>query len=241
MLRRLESKTVAGSVPGSAEVTGILADRLIRVCWTGAGPVNAVRAAERLFARTDALDAAVPALFCGFAGGLGADQVSGTLVIVRSVAVCGVPQHRTEPRQANARLLAVAENVRLPGVSIRTGRLATTARVLVEPTEKHELAAECGADAVDMETVWVADAAARIGVPWIAVRAITDGPTDRLPLDFNALADSEGNVAQNMVLRKALLHPRSIPGLIRLGLRAARGGNLLADFIEAYLPGLPDE
>ena len=59
-----------------------------------------------------------------------------------------------------------------------------------------------------------------------------------MPLDFNAFADSDGNVDKKRVILTTLTHPWKIPGLIRLGARSSLAAKNLAAFLEAYLTTL---
>ena len=61
-----------------------------------------------------------------------------------------------------------------------------------------------------------------------------------MPLDFNALADANGNVDKKRVIAATLTHPWKIPALIRLGARSSLAAKNLAAFLDAYLQALPD-
>ncbi|HEV7928517.1 MAG TPA: phosphorylase [Nitrosospira sp.] len=69
---------------------------------------------------------------------------------------------------------------RLPAhLTIAGGVLAASAYVLTSGTAKRELALATGACAVDMESGAVAEAAAHAGIPFLAIRAISD------PVEFS--------------------------------------------------------
>jgi adenosylhomocysteine nucleosidase len=61
----------------------------------------------------------------------------------------------------------------LPGLT-QAGRLLTASRIIGEPTEKRDIGRRFAADAVDMETAAVAEVCAARGVPFAAVRAVSD-------------------------------------------------------------------
>jgi adenosylhomocysteine nucleosidase len=174
-------------------------------------------------------------LICGFAGGLAADLLPGDLVIADSV----VDQRSGQRYSADSALLCAAKSVRLSDMRIQRGTLVTTDRVLIHPDEKHLLAVRAESIAVDMETAGAVLAAQEMGVPWLAIRAITDGVNDALPLDFNALSDADGNIDRSRVVCAALARPWKIPALLRLGARSSRAAGNLAVFLEVFLQNLP--
>jgi adenosylhomocysteine nucleosidase len=172
-------------------------------------------------------------IVCGFSGGLRADLPVGALAVAEQVL-----DARGETLTADPRLLAALGSVRIP-LTIRRGTIATVDRVLGRADEKRELGARTGAIAVDMESAGAARAAIERGIPWLAIRTISDGLEDSLPFDFNVLADADGNVAYRRVILAALAHPAKIPGLMRLGQRSALAANQLALLLSAFT--LPDD
>jgi adenosylhomocysteine nucleosidase len=186
-------------------------------------------------------------LICGFAGGLSASAVPGSLVLADIVADSidgGQPERQSHPLvyRADSRLLAIAESVRLSGITLQRGTLLTGSLILTRATQKEALAQRLTPRplAVDMETLGAARVAQERGVPWLAVRAITDGLYDDMPLDFNRLADAEGNVSRVRVVQTMLVRPWTIPAVLRLGARSGRAARNLAAFIEAFLERLPE-
>ena len=175
-------------------------------------------------------------IIVGFAGGLDSDLKPGHLVIAGRVV-----STRDDVQQTpDAALLAAAASA-VPGVTATRGLLATTDRVLCRTAEKRAFAERTGAVAVDMESAGAAAAAAQYGVPWIAVRVITDGLDDDLPFDFNAAvfqAESVryGGVDRGAIIARIPLCPWKVPALVRLGLRSSRAARTLATFLRAYLP-----
>jgi hypothetical protein len=179
-------------------------------------------------------------LICGFAGGQASDLPPGSLIIADSVQTIG-PSQNQETYLPDSRLVSLAESVPVSGVRKKRGLLATATTVITTPTEKRRLADRTGAIAVDMETAGAARGAQAQGLPWLAVRAITDGVDDRLPLDFNTLTDVNGDVDRGRVLRATLTRPWKIPALMQLRARSSLAARNLAAFIESYLAALPEE
>lgn len=119
------------------------------------------------------------------------------------------------------------------------GRLITVDSILYSPEEKRSARQATGADAADMETAAAARAAEASRVPWLAVRAITDGPEDSLPLDFSACCDPLGNVQLAGLLPPLLRKPWALPTLVRLGIRSGRAARALGAFLAAFLEAGP--
>jgi hypothetical protein len=97
-----------------------------------------------------------------------------------------------------------------------------------------------GALVVEMENYWVARAAARSGVRFLSVRAISDGVEDVLP-DFAQFTTPAGDILWRRAGAYFLAHPPALGNAARLfkGYRAARRS--LADFFYACLPILVRE
>ena len=208
-----------------------------RSSYSGSGAANSRRVASQLIeelghtedTRTRAL------LICGFAGGLVDGLTPGTLVIGDSVT-----DSSGMVLTADSRLLAIAESVRLPELAAMRGTIYTNNKVLTQSVEKRALAQSRDVIAVDMETFAAAQTAQQAGVPWLAIRVVTDGAADDMPFDFNAMTAADGNVNKGRVIVSALTHPRTIPALIRLGARSSLAAKNLAHFLEAYLKASPD-
>jgi nucleoside phosphorylase len=174
-------------------------------------------------------------LAAGFGGGLAADVLPGDLVV--ATAVAGSP--------SDARLRAAAERVRLRDVRIHAGPLVSSPGIVHTIEEKRELAARFpGALALDMESAGVTGEAIRSGVPWLAVRAVTDGREDAMPELYEpfrrlpAIDPGTGEVIPARMALMVVFRPRIMPELIRLGGRAARAARNLADFVESYMSEL---
>jgi adenosylhomocysteine nucleosidase len=227
-----EALRIVGEDPsGRAERdTGLppLERRLGYVLCAGVGGQNAARNSRLLFQSGLSVCAVVVA---GFAGGLADGMDVGSVVVADRVS----DTLSQQDYYAGVELLRAASGVQLPDVLVYRGLLATTGSVLVHAAEKQEFARKTGAIAVDMESAAVAGAATEYGVPWLAVRVITDGVNDDLPLDFNALANPDGSVNRGRIVASTLLHPWKIPALLRLGMRSSRAARNLAAFLHALL------
>ncbi len=204
----------------------------------GVGPRNAFENASALLQSVSSLRAV---LIVGFAGGLDAGLAPGSVAVAETVTDTLTGRCYA----ADSVLFATAARVSPPDVRVARGPIASTDRVLVRAAEKRDLARTTGAIAVDMESAGAAAAAIEHGVPWLAVRAITDGVGDDLPFDFNALTfqahgDPYGGVDRGSIVASALLHPWKIPALVRLGIRSSLAARSLAAFLHALLPRISE-
>jgi nucleoside phosphorylase len=126
--------------------------------------------------------------------------------------------------------------------SVRAATVLTSDRILCTRASKRE--AQVSLDpqlpaAVDLESAAYARTAASFGVGYLVLRAISDTVDEELPFDLNLYRDVEGRVDRGKVARQALLHPTSMPDLLKLRGRVARSAERLADLVETLLDGAP--
>jgi adenosylhomocysteine nucleosidase len=192
--------------------------------WSsGMGAAAAARAADRLLGR-DAPPRALVAV--GFCGALDPALRAGDLVAAERV----LDERGGEPLQADPALLAAA-----PG---RRGTIVSAVRLARVPAERARLRALGGPDAiaVDLESAALARAAAAAGVPFLALRAVTDAAADRLP-DLEALVDARGRPRPAALARHLVRRPADLAALARLGLGARRAGPALRRGLATLLRG----
>jgi adenosylhomocysteine nucleosidase len=200
---------------------------VVRVSGVGAG--KAARETQRLLAE----NAIERLMICGFGGGLTASMTPGSLIVAERVLdATGEASASPMVYTPDRRMLERADGP--------CGDLVTVRKVVTTPDEKRALYARTKAQMVDMETAGATAVAEQAGLPWLAVRVATDSVDEALPLDFNALADAEGNVDRGRVIAATLAQPWKIPALIRLGGRSALAAKNLTRFLEIYLQQWPD-
>jgi len=147
---RLEARAIArGNPPGRLRRTGI-------------GARRARGAVPHLLA-----DPAAALLVMGFGGGLSEDCEVGEVVVAQEVHGPGGLRAPCTDAEALARALQDS------GLKVRTGIVASLTRLAVGETRVR--LREYGAVAVDMESAWLAAAAA--GRPFAVVRVLSDTPT----------------------------------------------------------------
>ncbi len=160
-----------------------------RVVVAGPGFQMARRAAEAALEEGPA-DLVVSAGTCG---GLRAGQGIGDVYSIARV-LCGEECHA-------ATLLAG-----------RPGVLWSQDRVAVSVAEKAALAAR-GADVVDMEAGAIAPVCQRRGVPFAAMKAVSDLAEEEFPLDFNRYRRADGTFSLPRIAFAGIM---KVPGLLRL-------------------------
>jgi adenosylhomocysteine nucleosidase len=173
---------------------------------TGIGTRLAAAATERL------LDAASVdhVMVVGIAGGMGSSKVGDVVFPEVVVDKASGTEYRPSPL----------------GDVQSSGRLVTHDDFDMQPAECDALVAK-GFIAVDMETAAVAGVCEQRGVPWSAVRSISDlvGVT---PGDVIGLVNPDGTPNVGASVRSLLTKPWRIPRLVRLGLDARGAANAAA-------------
>jgi adenosylhomocysteine nucleosidase len=114
--------------------------------------------------------------------------------------------------------------------------LYTTDQILVKARQKKA----CGsrAQSVDMESFEIVKQAAAWGARSVVLRAISDGATEDMPINFNLTLSEKKEISLSKVMLQLLQNPFALPALIRFGRQSQRAAALLAGFLESYLPGL---
>ena len=109
-------------------------------------------------------------------------------------------------------------------------------RVISSSVEKLELGAK--ADAVEMESGDILLEAFAFGAKVVAIRGISDGAAEALPLDFNRVLTPDGDISMTRVLSQAIAHLGSVPALIRFGLQSRRAAGKLVRVLDRYVQRL---
>lgn len=155
----------------------------------------------------------------GFAGGLLPGLPAGSLIIPEDVI-------------ATDQIVYPVDSVwhkhlcrQLKGyIDLYQGPLAESLAMLASCAEKKKLFSRTGAIAVDMESASIALFAKKAGVPFMAIRAITDPAEMVIPQSVQNCVDEFGRVSLSRVIQGVIKHPMDLPLLVRLGrnFRAAR-------------------
>ena len=195
----------------------------IQYLETGIGPSNAEKSIVTYLGK-NSISCAV---HIGYAGALSHALSLGEVVVADSIT-------GTEECSVDPKLQCVAEALSPSGVHMRRGRVVTMDRILATAAEKQEVAQIRAGDTpacVDMESAPVARVCAAHGVPYIALRCITDTLDDDLPIDFNECRGRDGNIHTMRIMWAAAHHPSSIAGLMELRRRARDCARNLAEVV----------
>jgi len=190
---------------------------------SGIGPERAATAARNL------IELGAGALLSwGIAAGLAADMVPGCLIIPETIMDSQGGIYGTDAawRERVAGCLGAF-------LTVSNGTLVQSDAVVTQERDKVALtAAAAGAVAMDMESAAVAAAARAAGIPFLALRAVSDSVRMIIPPGVLEAVDEFGRVRPLQMMIFLARHPGEIAGLIRLGrgcreacrtLRAAAG------------------
>ena len=110
---------------------------------------------------------------------------------------------------------------------VRVGAILGVDRMLSSAAEKAAAFARSGAFAVDMESHHVASAAAERGLPFIAIRAISDQAHEALPAVLVGFVDTEGRTKMSAVLAALILARVDLGELLQAGRASKRAHQAL--------------
>jgi adenosylhomocysteine nucleosidase len=194
-------------LPGSKFPTYMLGE--LSVTCAGIGYDPAARAADA------SIQQFRPELIVsvGFAGAVDPTLNVGSLVTPRTVI--------------DARSGTTFSTARGDGVLVSAVRIADTA-------EKALLRQRYGALAVDMEAAAVAEKALHYGVPFCAVKSVSDTANATLP-DFTRFVQQDGSFATASFLLYLLLHPTLWPVVRSLAANSAKAARNLTTGLNEFL------
>lgn len=214
---------IVAAIVGMKSEAGLLPLGILVGC---AGGVT-VRA--EALARGFIADGATALISIGIAGGLDPALQPGDIIIGSGVETRdGVID--CDPRWRD-RLLAA-----LPGA--RAGLVFGSAEAVVTASRKQALFQKRGAAIVDMESGAVARVAAAAGLPFAALRAVSDPAGRALPRSALVGLGPEGDTKPLAVMAALLRRPQDLPGLIRVGLDSKVGLSALGDALKVIGPTL---
>jgi len=113
------------------------------------------------------------------------------------------------------------------GESVKVGAILGLDRMLSSPQEKAGALGRSGALAIDMESHHVARAAAERGLPFVAVRAVSDRAHEVLPAIMASFVDGEGQTKISAVLAALIFRRVKLGELLQAGRASKRAHQAL--------------
>ena len=206
-LRRLGNKSRANR-NGLSIVHGTIDHRSVEVLHTGVGE-NICRQRIGKFFENQQFDFLISA---GFAGSLNHELQVNDLLVAKNFSTLDL------------------KHASLSNVSIYAANMLTVPALIDSGEERQRIAHESGASAVDMETEFIARACAVHGIPLLALRVITDTPTQPFPAPASVLFDIQQQRTHIAVLAKFFLaRPTHVPSLVQFARRISRARKTLSN------------
>jgi nucleoside phosphorylase len=202
-------------------------DRKVEVLLTGIGRVACERAfADISLSQAGELDFVISS---GLTGALKNGLNPGDLVAAKKARTL----RNDASAEADPALLEFA--VRQGALPIET--LITVDRLVQTANEKARLA--FFGEAVDMESAIVMAHFAVAKIPVLAVRAISDGPDEDLPIDFDRCITPQGAIKPMSLVNAIVRRPSGLPNLVRFGRQSNQAAQKLAVYLDAFVAALP--
>jgi len=208
------------SHPHGVERAGKLGSREVAIVEGGVGQKAIARAT------TEAIKFYQPkwVISAGFAGGLNEQLRRGQIVMADEVINLAGETIPVDLRLDRESLAA--------SKGLHVGRLLTVDSILREPSERRDLAAKHSAIACDMETFAVAAACRQHGIPFLAIRIISDAVDDELPPEIEHLLKQKSLVGKLGAAAGAMLKRFSAAkDLWKLREDALKASDRLAKFL----------
>jgi len=229
--RRIKAISEEG-VPWGRLWRGFLEDTPLCLAMTGVGHKKARRTVTSLLAarRFQGI------LSVGFAGGLQDGYEIGDLVIPGKIKT--IPPLPCKSFCPEEELFQKACRTALGhGWPFHTDLMVTTDRVISTGKEKASLGETHQAGSVEMESSALAELAEKAGIPFLAVRAVSDGVAFDLPDSLRILGWWQKRQI-GRILRHTVGQPAQIVSLIRLWRHAQRASVRLTQFLGVLIPKL---
>lgn len=190
-------------------LSGSLKNNSFKCIISGIGVERATEAAERLCAEKPDL-----ILSIGVSGGLSVGLEAGNLVAATSIHsdIADLDSWFENDDDAKMR----SELIPSCG-DIQCGKLITAAGPVLTPEDKLFMHERTGALAVDMESIAVAQAAKKAGIPFGCIRAVSDDSKRGIPLESLAGVDKSGKTQLGPILKAIMKRPSLIFELIPMG------------------------
>jgi adenosylhomocysteine nucleosidase len=227
LLRRLSARR-STTCEGWRFHCGTFGGREAILCASGIGIKSARDAADVLLCHYEP-----DALLCaGVAGALSPAAALNDIVVGSEIFQAHLATG-VEPARVfvKPRYQLIEPSAAAAGGAFHCGGVVTCDRLAATAQEKHAIFQKTAALVVEMETAAVAQVAADRRLPFLAVRVISDTAEESLPGELNAL-HRDGRLQWGRVVSTVVSRPAAARQMARLGRRAARASQRLAQFLE---------
>lgn len=235
--RRMALATASGAGLGDPAYTGHYLGKPVVLVVTGMGRQRAEAGIDAVLARLPV----TTVISIGFSGALARELQVGDLVLASELmSLTGSADDEIEPTiyRVDKELLRTAEEtLQTTPLRVVSGPTATAPRIIATPAAKQGMGQQTGAIAVDMESYWVAKAISNRGLPFLAIRAISDAQEDSLP-PFHQILDKEGHPRARQLAAHLIGKPGSLVALARLARNASRARRALTTGVICLLAAL---
>lgn len=210
---------------------GILVDDVsLKTAVSGASPARAEDMARDLVEKYGCTSL----LSFGVSGALSDALKPGDVALARAVILRDGT--RIEASSVFAPLLS--REAAAAGIVLRHVDMADAGEVISDAAAKRALGRRTGAHAVDMESGAVAHVAREMGVPFTALRAISDGVDHALPHAALGAVGPGGDIRVMTTILRLMLRPQDLPAMMRLAAGSSRGFKSLGRCARDLVPGL---
>lgn len=152
----------------------------------------------------------------GMAGGIDPDLDSGSIILPDRIIDSEGQEYPCDGAWRSVVIERIGQG------NMAQGPLLGSDRAILSPADKRRLRERTGAEAVDMESQAVAAVARRATIPFIALRAIADTASERIPAWLLKTIDVNGRPKPATLIAGIAANPTDFPSLLRLGWSSRR-------------------
>jgi adenosylhomocysteine nucleosidase len=196
LIRRIARKSKVRRV-GSNGFRFRMHGKPVALAIAGVGTENAYRSTRELLGSVSTRGV----LSIGFAGGLSDSLRIADLLLVSEV----IDEKSGERFPCDAGIWPMADGQ--PGILLASGAVVNSAKA------KRALGARWNAAAVDMESSGVARASKEAGLPFGAMKVISDAADESIAIDFQRCWSEDGKLSTWKIVREAMTAPQGVSHL----------------------------
>jgi nucleoside phosphorylase len=120
-------------------------------------------------------------------------------------------------------------------LTIQKGSIVTLERWMKKPEIKRALSEPLLFPVCDMETFPLAKATITRGLPFVAIRSITDRSHEEIPPELLSVSDESGNYRTSRALKVLIGNPFLIPRAVNLGRSSAIASRNIWRAVKAFI------